>query len=444
MHDSPAPRAPSPRRQRWPLKWWLAGVAGLAVLAIAWLLRPLNIAAEFGVPTPTLPQPNAYDLYLQAARSIKSEPVDGILDVQAPRDQAQWPARYPRAAKVRWLRENARGFALFQQALRAEYRHPPVRRTDSEGVSPEMVQLRFLARYKAVESHARAESGDAPGAVASALDALELGIDMPHGAPFIEGVGGFAFEAIARQALDSEIAHLNGAQAAQAAARLEKLIARRVSWESMLREEKWAGLFTMRAAFDEAIQEAQEPLLFADPAAPPPTLPLQLRLLGMTGNYLSRRMLNEYVAAMDTLIARAAVPYPEHGPAPAVTSINPGLPHLIEVLHGGRFHHARGLAAARLALTRLALHAYRKDRGRYPAQLSELAPRYLQAVPSDPFAAGPLQYARSGPRYRLWSVGPDGRNDGGRPAENPTAPTPKSRYLIKRDSQGDMVANVNR
>ena len=441
MNDNSPPPATPARRPR---KWWLACLVCLAALPIVWLLRPLNIEGEFGVPTPALPQPNAYDLYLQAARAIKREPVDGILDVQAPRDQAQWPARYPQAAKVRWLQENARGFALFQQAMRAECLHPAVRRTEPEGVSPELYQLRDLGRYKSVESHARAAGGDAPGAVASALDAFEMGIDLPHGAPFVESLGGFAVEAVARQALDFEIAHLNGAQAAQAAARLEKLIARRVTWEAMLREEKWAGLFTMRAAYDKAIKEALEPPLFADPDAPPPTLPLQLRLVGSTGNYLSRRMLNEYVAAMDVLLARAAVAYPEHGPPPTVSSINPGMPQLIEVLHRGRFHHARGLAAAHLALGRLALHAYRKDSGHYPDQLGELVPRYLKAVPADSFATGPLQYARSGQRYRLWSIGPDGRNDGGRPADNPTARTPRSRYLITRDSQGDMVANVNR
>lgn len=73
--------------------------------------------------------------------------------------------------------------------------------------------------------------------------------------------------------------------------------------------------------------------------------------------------------------------------------------------------------AMQFDLTRLgfALAAYRADRGAYPDRLSELAPRYVAEVPTDIFANdAPLHYKRQGNGYLLYSVGINGRDDGGR------------------------------
>ncbi|MHC5540499.1 hypothetical protein ACYOEI_19950, partial [Singulisphaera rosea] len=46
-----------------------------------------------------------------------------------------------------------------------------------------------------------------------------------------------------------------------------------------------------------------------------------------------------------------------------------------------------------------------------------LTPGLLSAIPSDPFAAkqGPLVYRNTGSGALLYSVGPDGKDDGGTP-----------------------------
>ncbi len=62
-----------------------------------------------------------------------------------------------------------------------------------------------------------------------------------------------------------------------------------------------------------------------------------------------------------------------------------------------------------------ALAAYRADHGAYPERLSDLSPRYFAKVPGDIFANdGPLHYQRQGAGYLLYSVGANGRDDGGR------------------------------
>jgi hypothetical protein len=59
----------------------------------------------------------------------------------------------------------------------------------------------------------------------------------------------------------------------------------------------------------------------------------------------------------------------------------------------------------------LALHAYEAEVGQLPETLVELVPKYLPAVPEDPVTGDALKW---NPRTeRIYSVGEDGRDDGG-------------------------------
>ena len=61
-----------------------------------------------------------------------------------------------------------------------------------------------------------------------------------------------------------------------------------------------------------------------------------------------------------------------------------------------------------------ALAAYHHDHGRYPAQLDDLAPMYLAAVPDDLFSGKPLVYRPTEKGYLFYSVGVNGKDEGGR------------------------------
>lgn len=73
------------------------------------------------------------------------------------------------------------------------------------------------------------------------------------------------------------------------------------------------------------------------------------------------------------------------------------------------------LADARLDLLRIAVAlAERKaERGSYPDALDELVGERLGEVPLDPFSGRPLVYRREGEGYLLYSIGANGRDDGG-------------------------------
>jgi hypothetical protein len=77
--------------------------------------------------------------------------------------------------------------------------------------------------------------------------------------------------------------------------------------------------------------------------------------------------------------------------------------------------HAVHLA---MAQTGLALATYRADHKEYPEDLASLTPGYIDKLPADPYAADkPLRYRRQASGYLLYSVGPDGLDQGGGESE---------------------------
>jgi hypothetical protein len=78
--------------------------------------------------------------------------------------------------------------------------------------------------------------------------------------------------------------------------------------------------------------------------------------------------------------------------------------------------HFRSLTSRHLAGTALAIRLYQVDQGRRPQTLGDLVPNYLPEIPLDPFAedGSAIGYAPEGRPAILYSVGPDGVDDGGR------------------------------
>jgi len=65
------------------------------------------------------------------------------------------------------------------------------------------------------------------------------------------------------------------------------------------------------------------------------------------------------------------------------------------------------------AVTMFALHEYRRRHGEYPETLAALVPDDLVSVPLDCADHQPLRYRREGDSFILYSIGQDGRDDGG-------------------------------
>jgi hypothetical protein len=87
---------------------------------------------------------------------------------------------------------------------------------------------------------------------------------------------------------------------------------------------------------------------------------------------------------------------------------------------------ASALAHSRVARIGLAMRECLARKGALPATLADLVPEFLPAVPLDPWNGKPLLHAGD----RVWSVGSNGLDDGGKSPEEPDS------------GEGDVVATV--
>jgi hypothetical protein len=100
--------------------------------------------------------------------------------------------------------------------------------------------------------------------------------------------------------------------------------------------------------------------------------------------------------------------------------LRPATPHsVLPAMMAPAFAKVQGKAArqnvtARLADVACALERYRLKHGAYPDDLAPLVPELLPSVPVDPMNSQPLHFQRTDNGwYKLWSVGLNGRDDGG-------------------------------
>jgi hypothetical protein len=76
------------------------------------------------------------------------------------------------------------------------------------------------------------------------------------------------------------------------------------------------------------------------------------------------------------------------------------------------------MTEVRILIADLAIRAHQLETNSLPASLAKLTPDYLPAVPDDPYGKGAIKYVVSGYEHALYSVGPDGDDDGGRALSN--------------------------
>lgn len=91
----------------------------------------------------------------------------------------------------------------------------------------------------------------------------------------------------------------------------------------------------------------------------------------------------------------------------------------------------KGLARLRLFRCHLALREYWLTHAAYPENLSELTPHILADLPPDPFSGNNFIYHRLPEGYQLYSVGPNGIDDDGRPLLSGGAGVPAGDIVLE-------------
>jgi hypothetical protein len=235
-------------------------------------------------------------------------------------------------------------------------------------------RFRNLGRLMACECSLDERAGDIPRAADDALDIIRLGRDVGQGGVILDYLVGLAIESLGMSELSRLVPMLSVADARRLSAELSVLDGEHQSHEQVVVQDK---------AYARSSGEIRVRALFVLAPA--------------------------FVNKMN---------------APAVASLAQA--------------DRRVAAYRRLLLVKLALRSYRLDHpdAPVPPDLHALVPVDLAAIPNDPFGKGPikLRVAKDGKSAHGYSVGPDGKDNGGAPVPLKT--------LLQSGATGDLTLDL--
>jgi hypothetical protein len=431
------------------------GLAGLCLISAFWW-HDTNRNPNFAIPpAPKAPQPNGFDYFVQAAQLYVPEP-QALVTTQEPelnlKNLKAFKQGYPLKIRAAWLKQNSEALRLLKLGLKFQSQYPP--RTDS--IRP-YSNFRGLGRLLISESRVLAAKGEWNGAARPALDCIHFGHATARGGPHIAWLRGYSISMIGMKTLQEITEGLDANTAKDAAHQLYDLTKTAPTVTAALTEEKWTQLQSYRIIFSdsnwrhqfagvEARGENMAIILDSMMTGRKPTYGDRAKIWGvyLKGRfrmlrYSKRRLAQNYIAVADAAIAASQKTYRD---------INPkrGSDYFSDVFvssyDGVRWHEAESQIKSSQLAAALALRAYKLEKGIYPATLNELVPAYLPTIPQDVFDNKPLRYKRDGATYKLWSIGPDGRDDGGKAALDKTK-HPKQQSQLFSTSTGDFVYGVN-
>lgn len=404
------------RGQSWPSLILVLALAGLVGCAPRPRPAPPQYSSDpklipkldpiLALPHYPQPSPNGYEVFETLTKRVnKTHELKGDFSgghYHGPTHQQEL------AAAPAQLADNAAVLAELRQALQMEWLYPHPAQTDLS--SPVASQARYLGRLLTWEAALMAQAAETDAAVADLVDALTLAVKLPRGAGTMEWAAGRALEGVALPELARLVAghRLTPRGLADLAQQLAAVERQRVPLREII-------------AFDYECQGPQalnlSPVQFADlmsQARRPVWLTVALHLPGakpVVRSFISQRLPD--LMQWDAKIARLATQ-----PYYAIRSQIPakGGDYSMLVLcpfpRGGIWRRAQAQARGRGMQIMIALELARSKQGAYPPSLKPLG--LPAAELRDPFSGQPLIYKPQGDSYTLYSVGPNGQNNGGK------------------------------
>jgi len=410
--------------------WWLSSRSDVGSKIV------INGILTHTVET-RVPSPNAFDYYLKSTQMLVDQ---GMID-NASRI-VDYARRHPSeivppdtlTAMCDVVSKNRNALDEFRKGFPYEYQGPEIKSVDQ--MCPYYKGYREIARLLAVSAYIQAHDDKPATAINYLLDNMELGSDVPRGGGALARLVGVACQAIGRAPAWNIIDVLNAKETIAALKRVQKI-----------RENTLPIYQTMEQERNSLIYILQQSLY------PKPGIKPSIADMSKMSDFQKRRILSRVSNHYDELIEYTKKPYvtmvkapselkPTMNPftfrADAIASVyseilEPDANKLVLKYTIGESFNA-------LFEATLALHAYKLQYGKYPDNLNQLA-KYCKTPVKDPFVGNDsLRYKKTVNSYLLYSVGPDGVDNGGQPIMN-TNQNQKS-LKIEATSKGDIVAGV--
>jgi hypothetical protein len=351
----------------------------------------------------TVPNPNAYDYYVDAAmRIVMTADIDDARIRPKRRSSSYKPKRtYTLNEKKAIIAANAPALDGFREGIKYKCLSPLIYPTSS---SASISGVRTLARLISLETQVYNQSGEPVKAVQSCLDGLQLSSDTAQGSNLVGYLTSAAASTInIHNATPDLINKLSVKDAQDAATRLERITSNYYPFVEIMRTERYTNLQAMKSIVS-----------YASSTMPPPTS-MQEAFDGFIGGIQTGFMLSGLIADWNSELGYSAGPYAKHVNS-TTPSYGPLMQILASVIRTTRFKYEYTLCTNQMLMLQLALRSYKATTGSYPAKLSDLTPRYLKQIPTDRFApTGTYKYKQTAKGYILYNVGPDGKDDKGTP-----------------------------
>lgn len=362
-------------------------IALLLWLALGGVVWSRNRLPSIGLPPQeTMPAGNVYEKYLESIRNIRDKDALGGLDA-GPLDAA---TRTRVLAKNRELLKNLH--ALVGQPSMVTHLEP----------RPGFVaalEYPSLGRLLSVEAQAQP-----PGAALQTLvDSLFICEDVMRGGATLHLTASYLTLITLIDAFPAAIAAAAAADCDRAARRLRTLIEGQYPASKVLRNER-------RVRMDQILRSLR-PLAYR-------TFQLKMPASDEEWKYLLKEK-TASVAALNAYLTR----WEEVADQPAAAIEPPAMPAEINAINADETLQPENLLREvfrsrfkdtqfRLIYGALRLERHRKSRGRFPAALAELG---ADPLLTDPFTGKGLLYKPRGAGFALYSVGPNGKDEGGDP-----------------------------
>lgn len=449
--DTGSPQA-RPRRRLWRLATALCAAPALLVgglLGYIWLREHSWTPPPIVEPSPL---PDGYARRLAAAKLFDEEPYMTV--AMRHKSWPDDPAQDPLLPLMReTLAKNRQALVALHAALDVPCWVPAPPVGADSPASTQGSALRRTGRVLAMAARVRQADRDHAGAVEALLDSLRLGLDLGRGRDTAARLNGEARVSVATQSMWSLLPLLDAAQTRSLAQRMERILdtaptaAEEIRWQAPAVAAEWAAPRTWPQNNADAMVGFMRSLEEHESGHAAARLPLRQELgirlrfgvdwaygwVALVATPGPRERYRRWARYLGLLADELDKPYAQQR--------QPGRhPRPSEVRWHSRYRHPCSRATSRLLLASAALRAYRAEHGGYPERLDELVPAYLTRVPVDPFDLRPLRYRREGDRFRCWSVGPDGRDDGGRAISRDGHNVLITGSSVRPDDQGDIVS----
>lgn len=432
-------------------RWSTVVVVAIIAAAVAVKWNGSLLPEHATVPAPAMPSPNARDLYnLAEAKMVDLGAVDWDASGERLSDSnmyltaaSSWlPRNRPLtlAERERLVAENRAAIETLRAGMKDRYLSPPARSYCA--LLPYLAMDRQMARLLAFAGQTQSLRGNWAEAARCRIDAIKLGVDIPHGSVLLGTLAGLACQSVGRRHCADAIPHLSAGDAERDARRLLAIDDSAQSPGRSIQEEEWYGEASLLDLFRRRDWQKTFTATTGDGTPWSATALSRKLLLHIQSPRLVYRQYSRY---MDASAAVASEPWPiqkglAYPPLPTAAAARAAVPP-IRIL---AFRCLASSALDRLLAVQFALKAYRGEHGGYPARLSDLTPSILMRVPEDPFTARqPLKYARTAAGYLLYSVGPDAVDDHGKPILASYGGKMTRNVLASDAETGDIVANVN-